>query len=282
MSSPIGRQLGAFTIESKLGAGGMGEVYRAHDAKLGRDVAIKMLPAAWVLDPDRRARFDREARSLAALNHPNIGAIYGVEDVGDTRALILELVDGPTLAERLEAGALSTKDALAIAAQIADALDAAHQTGIVHRDLKPSNVKVRSDGQVKVLDFGIAKMGADVAAAGLSVEATATVATREGLVIGTATYMSPEQARGAAVDKRTDIWSFGCVLYEMLTGRLAFAAPTNSETIAAILEHEPDWQALPQTTPPPIRRLLRRCLEKDSERRLRDMGDARADIDAAR
>jgi serine/threonine protein kinase len=195
MSSPIGRQLGAFTIQSKLGAGGMGEVYRAHDPKLGRDVAIKMLPAAWVLDVDRRARFDREARSLATLNHPNIGAIYGVEDIGDTRALVLELVEGPTLAERLEAGALSLKEALAIAAQIADALDAAHQSNIVHRDLKPANVKVRSDGQVKVLDFGIAKVGAEVATSNPAVEATATVATRPGLVIGTATYMSPEQAR---------------------------------------------------------------------------------------
>src|SRR4051794_9519295 len=201
MSSPMGRRIGAFTIHSRLGAGGMGEVYRAHDSKLDRDVAIKMLPSAWLLDLDRRARFDREARSLAALNHPHIGAIYGVEDVGDTRALILELVEGPTLAERLETGPLSLKEALAIAAQIADALDAAHQSGIIHRDLKPPNVKVRTDGQVKVLDFGIAKMAADVVASRPSVEATATVGTREGVVIGTATYMSPEQARGAVVDK---------------------------------------------------------------------------------
>ncbi len=278
----MGRRIGAFTIQSRLGAGGMGEVYRAHDSKLGRDVAIKMLPSVWLLDADRRARFDREARSLAALNHPHIGAIYGVEDVGNTRALILELVEGPTLAERLEGGPLAVKEALAIAAQIADALDAAHQSGIIHRDLKPPNIKIRTDGQVKVLDFGIAKMAADVVASSPLVEPTATGATREGLVIGTATYMSPEQARGAVVDKRTDIWAFGCVLYEMLTGRLAFAAPTQSDTIAAILEHEPDWQALPRDTPPTIRRLLQRCLEKDAARRLRDIGDARAEIDDAR
>ena len=274
----MGHRVGPFTIQSRLGAGGMGEVYRAHDSKLGRDVAIKMLPAAWVLDPDRRARFDREAKSLAALNHPHIGAIYGVEDVADTRALILELVEGPTLAERLETGPLPINEALAIAAQIADALDAAHQAGIVHRDLKPANVKVRTDGQVKVLDFGIAKMSAD-APASAQVAATATdAATLEGLVIGTATYMSPEQARGLVVDKRADIWAFGCVLYEMLTGCLAFSGPTRLDTVAAILEHEPDWHALPPGTPPAIRRLLQRCLEKDAARRLRDMGDARADI----
>ncbi len=279
MSSSSGRRVGAFIIHSRLGAGGMGEVYRALDSKLDREVAIKMLPTEWLLDPDRRTRFDREARSLAALNHPNIGSIYGVEDVGDTRALILELVEGPTLAERLSGGSLPIKEALAIAEQIADALDAAHQAGIVHRDLKPANVKVRPDGQVKVLDFGIAKM----IAGGAAVAATATdAATLEGLVIGTATYMSPEQARGAAVDKRSDTWAFGCVVYELLTGRRAFAGDTALDTIAAILEHEPDWEALPHGTPPAIRRLLHRCLEKDAARRLRDMGDARADIrDAA-
>jgi serine/threonine-protein kinase len=281
MSSPIGRRVGTFTIQSRLGAGGMGEVYRAHDSKLDRDVAIKMLPAEWLYDADRRARLDREARSLAALNHPSIGAIYGVEDLGDTRALILELVEGPTLDERLQDGALPIKEALAIAAQIADALDAAHQSGIVHRDLKPANVKVRTDGHVKVLDFGLAKIGADTAS-NATAAVTATLATRDGLVIGTAAYMSPEQARGNVVDKRTDIWAFGCVLYEMLTGRRAFAAPTHSDAIAAILGHVPDWEALPPSTPPAIRRLLERCLEKDAARRLRDIGDARVEIDDAR
>jgi len=281
-SSPIGRRLGGFTIQARLGAGGMGEVYRAHDSKLGRDVAIKILPAAWTMDADRRARFDREARTLASLNHPHIGAIYGIEDIDDSRALVLELVEGPTLADRLGAGALPLREALNVASQIADALDAAHQNGIVHRDLKPANIKIRPDGQVKVLDFGLAKTIDREAAPGLTQAATANVGTEAGVILGTVAYMSPEQARGALVDKRTDVWAFGCVLYEMLTGRSAFARPTSSDSIAAVLEHEPDWRTLPPSTPSAIVRLVRRCLEKDVARRLRDIGDARAEIEDAR
>ena len=269
----IGRHLGPFTIQSLLGSGGMGEVYRARDSRLDRDVAIKILPAVWLADPDRRSRFDREARLLAALNHPHVGAIYGVEDLDGVRALVLELVEGPTLADRLERGPLALKETLAIASQVAEALDAAHQSGIVHRDLKPANVKIRNDGHVKVLDFGLAKMAGDESTPIVSVAATATVATRHGAVLGTAAYMSPEQARGMPVDRRTDVWAFGCILYEMLTGRATFRRATFSDTIAATLEHEPDWQLLPATTPSAIRRLVHRCLEKDVTRRPRDLGD---------
>ena len=274
----IGTRLGPFTIQSLLGAGGMGEVYRARDSTLDRDVAIKILPEVWLADPDRRARFDREARLLASLNHPHIGAIYGVEDLGQTRALVLELVEGPTLAERLDTGPLPLKEALAIAEQIADALDTAHQTSIVHRDLKPANIKVRSDGHVKILDFGLAKIAADDLTPETTRAATATLGTRLGAVVGTAPYMSPEQARGAAVDRRTDIWAFGCILFEMLTGRAVFNRPTSSDTIAAILQHDPDWRLLPASTPAALRRLVMRCLEKDVTRRVRDIGDVRIDI----
>jgi Tol biopolymer transport system component len=274
----IGTRLGPFAIQSLLGAGGMGEVYRAHDTTLDRDVAIKILPEVWLADPDRRARFDREARMLAALNHPHIGAIYGVETLGNTRALVLELVEGPTLAERLEPGPLPLKEALRLAEQIADALDTAHQSGIVHRDLKPANIKVRLDGQVKVLDFGLAKIAGNDPPPETTRAATQSNATRMGSVLGTAAYMSPEQARGAAVDKRTDIWAFGCILFEMLTGRPAFDRPTSSDTIAAILEHDPDWRSLPASTPSAVRRLVMRCLEKDVARRVRDIGDVRIDI----
>jgi serine/threonine-protein kinase len=280
--SLIGRRLGSFTIHSLLGAGGMGEVYRAHDTRLGRDVAIKILPAVWLIDAERRARFDREARTLASLNHPHIGAIYGLEEVDDSRALVLELVEGPTLADRLVAGALPIREALLHASQIADALDAAHQSGIVHRDLKPANIKVRPDGQVKVLDFGLAKAAGIGTPRDLTHAATANVATEEGVILGTVAYMSPEQARGAPVDKRADVWAFGCVLYEMLTGHSPFARRTSSDSIAAILEHEPDWRKLPAATPRPIERLLRRCLEKDIAPRMRDIGDARSEIDEAR
>jgi len=269
----IGQRLGSFTIHSLLGEGGMGQVYRARDSRLDRDVAIKILPGVWLDDPERRARFDREARLLAALNHPHVGAIYGVEEVDGTRALVLELVEGPTLAERLERGPLALTDALTIASQIAEALDAAHQSGIVHRDLKPANIKIRPDGHVKVLDFGLAKIAADESTPEMSVGATATVATRHGAVLGTAAYMSPEQARGLPVDKRTDVWAFGCIFYEMLTGRAAFARASFSDTIVATLEHEPEWQSLPATTPSAVRRLLKRCLEKNVARRLRDIGD---------
>ena len=267
-----------------LGAGGMGEVYRARDTKLGRDVAIKVVADVFLSDPERLARFEREARVLATLNHPHIGAIYGVEEADGVRGLVLELVEGATLAERLASGPLPIQEALTVARQIADALEAAHEKGIIHRDLKPANIKITPDGTVKVLDFGLAKVfateesGSDVSQMPTPI---AIERTREGVIAGTAAYMSPEQARGKAVDKRTDIWAFGCVLYEMLTARPAFRGETVSDTIAAILEREPDWSALPAQTPPSIRRLLQRCLEKDPKRRLRDIGDARLEIEEA-
>jgi serine/threonine protein kinase len=279
--SLVGRQFGSHRIVSLLGAGGMGEVYRAHDTKLGRDVAIKTLPRIFVTDPDRRSRFEREARLLAALNHPHIGAIYGFEDMDGTPALILELVDGDTLAERIATGPIPMREALAIARQIADALEAAHEQGIVHRDLKPANIKITVAGVVKVLDFGLAKGDGRTEAPHHERDATAPTATmgrtREGIVLGTAAYMTPEQARGKAVDKRTDIWAFGCVLFEMLTGRFAFAGNTISDTIVAILEREPEWAAL--DVPFSLRRLLQRCLDKDPNRRLHDIADARIEID---
>jgi Tol biopolymer transport system component len=273
-------RLGQYVITAPLGAGGMGEVYRAHDTRLARDVAIKTLPAALADDPGRLARFEREARALAALNHPNIATIHGIEDHGGVRALVMELVEGETLARR---GAVSVPAALALAGQIADALDAAHERGIVHRDLKPANIAVTPDGVVKVLDFGLAKAAAgDSAAPNLSQASTAAwLGTQEGVVVGTLAYMSPEQARGQTVDKRTDIWAFGCVFYEMLAGRPAFAGQTALDTITAVLTGEPEWTALPGHVPLTVRRLIERCLEKNSKRRLRDIGDARHEIEAA-
>ena len=276
-----GRRLGVYQVQERIGAGGMGEVYRARDTRLGRDVAIKILPAVFTSDSERLARFEREARVLAALNHPNIATIHGVEEGDGVPALVMELVDGETLAERIARGPLRVADALAIATQIADALDAAHEKGIVHRDLKPANVKITPGGAVKVLDFGLAK-AADVDATTPDLTQSPTISavgTRAGVILGTVAYMSPEQARGLAVDRRTDIWAFGCVLYEMLTGRAAFAGETISDIVAAILEREPDWNALPSSLSPAGRRVLMRCLHKDSRRRLRDIGDARADID---
>jgi serine/threonine protein kinase len=281
-ASLAGRQLGSCQVLSLLAAGGMGEVYRARDTKLGRDVAIKILPRLFVTEPERLARFEREARMLAALNHPHIGSIYGLEDSGGIRALVLELVEGPTLAERLAQGRLPLNDALTIARQIADALGAAHEKGIVHRDLKPANIKITPAGVVKVLDFGLAKTAAGDAAPGPDAAQWAPLPvddTRDGVVLGTPAYMSPEQARGKPVDTRTDIWAFGCVFYQMLTGRKAFAGDTTSDTIAAILERETDWQALPAATPPSVRRLLRQCLEKDPEQRLGDIRDARVELE---
>jgi serine/threonine protein kinase len=272
-TSIIGRRLGVYEVLGLLGAGGMGEVYRARDTRLGRDVAIKVLPAAVAGDPERLDRFEREARVLASLTHPHIAAIYGVEETtaGDpdsVRGLVLELVEGDTLAERLAHGPVAVDQAVRIARQIADALDAAHEQGIIHRDLKPANIKITPTGVVKVLDFGIAKV--------LPREDDAThVATREGTVIGTTAYMSPEQTRGQSVDKRSDIWAFGCVLYEMLTGRTAFGRATPTDTLIAIVERDPDWSALPEQTPPHVRQLLKRCLVKDPRERLRDIGDAR-------
>jgi len=277
----IGAGLGPYRIIGRLGSGGMGEVYRARDTKLGRDVAIKVLPDVFTSDPERLARFEREARMLAALNHPNIAAIYGFEDADGIRALVLELVEGDTLADRIGRGPLPLKNALPMARQIVEALDVAHEKGIVHRDLKPRNVAVTHDGTVKVLDFGLAKETVRDGAAGDGSHApTMTIGgTREGMVLGTASYMSPEQARGQSVDKRTDIWAFGCVLYEMLTGQVAFSGQTIPDTIAAVLEREPNWAALPAATSSNLRRLVRRCLQKDPKERLRDIGDARIELD---
>jgi tetratricopeptide (TPR) repeat protein len=282
-SSLIDRRIGAYRILSFLGAGGMGEVYRARDDKLGRDVAIKLLPSSFTADPERLARFEREARLLAALNHPYIAAIYGYEEADGIHGLVLELVEGPTLAERMSMESLAITEALTIAHQIAEALEAAHEKGIIHRDLKPANIKVATDGRVKVLDFGLAKtLEDDAATIEPSLARTVTAGpTQAGVILGTAAYMSPEQTRGKRVDKRTDIWAFGCVLYEMLSGRLAFGGDTPSDVIAAILEREPSWEALSERTPPRIRQLLGRCLEKDHRHRLRDIGDARLELKAA-
>jgi serine/threonine protein kinase/TolB-like protein/Flp pilus assembly protein TadD len=283
--SLIGRQLGSYQVLSLLGAGGMGEVYRAHDSKLERDVAIKVLPAAFAHDPERLSRFQREAKMLASLNHPNIAAIYGLEEDAGRNFLVMELVPGETLRELIaRGGALPVEEALGIARQIAEALEAAHEKSIIHRDLKPANVKVTPEGKVKVLDFGLAKAFAgDAAIEDLSNSPTLSrAATMPGVVLGTPAYMSPEQARGKPVDKRTDIWAFGCVLYELLTRKRPFDGETVSDTIAAVLEREPDWQALPPATPEKIRDLVRRCLQKDPQRRLRDLGDARIEIVEAR
>src|SRR5262245_411300 len=245
----------------------MGEVFRATDTKLGRDVALKILPELFAGDPDRLARFQREAKTLALLSHPNIGGIHGLAEANGVTALVLELVDGPTLAERIALGPIPPDEALPIAQQIADALEAAHDQGIVHRDLKPANIKLRPDGTVKVLDFGLAKAVVTDSGATLPSDLSPTIttpaATRLGTVMGTAAYMSPEQARGKAIDKRTDVWAFGCVLYEMLTGRRAFAGDEVSDVMASILIREPDLDAVPAGTPPAVRRLLRRCLQKD-------------------
>ena len=280
-----GVHFGPYEVLSALGAGGMGEVYRARDTRLERDVAIKVLPEAFTSDPDRLARFRREAKVLASLNHPNITAIYGIEDWNASHALVMELVDGPTLADRIAQAPIAVADALSIARQIAEALASAHESGIVHRDLKPANIKVRPDGTVKVLDFGLAKAiePSGPLSPGVSSPTVTTPAmTRAGVILGSAAYMSPEQARGQRVDGQTDIWAFGCVLYEMLTGRAAFGRATITDTIAAVIESEPDWTALPRTTPGSVVRLLRRVLEKDSSRRLHAIADTRLDLDEAR
>ncbi len=277
-----GSRIGNFEIVGALGAGGMGEVFRAKDSRLGRDVAIKALPPAFAQDPERVARFEREAKLLASLSHPNIGAIHGLEEVEGHRYLVLEFVEGETLDQRLSRGPLPLADSLDVCRQIAAAVEAAHESGVVHRDLKPGNVMLTPSGVVKVLDFGLAKaadasVGADMK---LSASPTMTYAmTGVGTILGTAAYMSPEQARGKPVDKRTDIWSFGCVLYECLTGRRCFEGETVSDMIARILQGEPDWNALPAQTPNRVRELMRRCLDKDARHRLRDIGDARIELE---
>jgi eukaryotic-like serine/threonine-protein kinase len=279
-----GARLGPYEILSVLGTGGMGEVYRARDTKLNRDVAIKVLLPAVANDPDRLARFRREAQVLASLNHPNIAAIYGLEDGGDVRALVMELVDGPTLADRIAKGPVPLDEALPIGKQIAEALEAAHEQGIMHRDLKPANIKVRDDGTVKVLDFGLAKAMEPVGSrvdVTQSPTITSPAMTQAGIILGTAAYMSPEQAKGRAVDKRSDLWAFGAVLFEMLTGRRAFGGEDVSDTLAHVLMKEPDWTALSPDTPAPIRKLLRRCLEKNRKQRLDSAADARLEIDDA-
>jgi Tol biopolymer transport system component len=277
-----GTRLGSFQIAALVGAGGMGEVYRARDTKLDRDVAIKVIPSALAADPGRLARFEREAKVLASLSHPHIAQVFGLEEADGIHALVMELVEGEDLSLRIGRGPIAFNEAVIIARQIADALDAAHEKGIVHRDLKPANVMITHDGVVKVLDFGLAKPAAGEAGTDSLTHSPTLVAvagTREGVLLGTAAYMSPEQARGKIVDKRTDIWAFGCLLYEMLTGRAAFAGDTLSDTIVAIIEREADWSALQPTTTPAVRRLIERCLQKDPKRRLRDIGDARVDLE---
>jgi eukaryotic-like serine/threonine-protein kinase len=279
-----GDSLGPHEILAFVGAGGMGEVYRARDSRLNRDVALKVLPDAFAYETDRLARFRREAQVLASLNHPNIAAIYGHEESDRGQALVLELVDGPTLADRIAREPVPLGEALSIAKQIAEGLTAAHRLGIVHRDLKPANIKLRSDGTVKLLDFGLAKALSSVesAVASDAASAASSAMSRAGVIFGTAAYMSPEQALGRTVDERSDIWAFGCVVYEMITGRRAFRGETSQDTLAAVLLREPDWRALPAGVPPGVVRLLHRCLEKDVDRRLPSIADARIEVDDAR
>jgi len=286
-------RVGPYEVLGSLGAGGMGEVYRARDHRLQRDVALKVLSTAMAGDADRLARFRREAQVLASLNHPHIAHLHGLEEVTPDNApgaaplpvLVMELVEGEDLSQRISQGAMPIEEALAIARQIAEALDAAHSAGIVHRDLKPANVKIREDGTAKVLDFGLAKLGTTDASGASGAEFAMTMTspamTQAGIILGTAAYMSPEQARGKSVDKRADIWAFGCVLYEMLTGRHAFGGDTVTDVLGAIVKSEPDWSALPSNTPASIRALLRRCLQKDPSKRLRDIGDTHAELAGA-
>jgi len=278
-----GTKLGPYEIISPLGAGGMGEVYRARDKRLGRDAAIKVLPEAFAGDAQRMGRFEREAKVLASLNHPNIAVLYGFEESNRTRALVMELVDGATLAERIKQGPLAIEEALPTAKQMAEALEYAHARGIIHRDLKPSNVKLTPDGQVKLLDFGLAKaLEGETSEEELQNSPTlSAAATRAGMMLGTAAYMAPEQARGKRVDRRADIWAFGCVLYEMLTGRGAFDGETTSDILAGVIRAEPDWTLLDGSVPPRIRELIRRCLQKDPKQRLQAIGEARIAVDGA-
>src|SRR5262245_11557060 len=278
-------RLGPYEIAERIGSGGMGEVWRATDVNLKRAVAIKVLPDAFVIDAERLTRFRREAEVLASLNHPNVAAVYGLETADGIRALVMEFVEGLTLADRVGQGPIAVDETLPIARQIADALEAAHDQGIIHRDLKPANIKVRADGTVKVLDFGLAKAmepsGGVVSGVSISPTITTPAMTQAGIILGTAAYMSPEQAKGKAADTRSDVWAFGCVLFELLSGRRAFAGEDVSDTLAAVLRADPDWSALPNDVPLPIRRLLRRCLHKDRRERLADIADARLEIQEA-
>jgi serine/threonine protein kinase len=283
MSLVPGTRLGSYEIIAPLGAGGMGEVYRAKDTRLNRTVAIKALHDLFAQHPERVARFEREAQILASLNHANIAAIYGLEDLSGAQYLVLEFVEGRTLADAIAAGAMTSAEALVVARQIADALAAAHDRGIIHRDLKPANVMLTPEGQVKVLDFGLGKSIESDSGSNAANSPTLTMATQAGVVLGTAGYMSPEQAKGRAADKRSDVWAFGCVLYELLTGRRAFEGEDVTETLAAIVRGEPDWTRLPADLPGPIRMLLERCLIKDRADRLSDMSVVRFLLsDAAR
>src|SRR5215510_8399610 len=277
----IGTQLGSHEILALLGKGGMGEVYRARDTKLKREVAIKILPDEFSRDPARVSRFQREAEVLASLNHPNIAAIYDVQEVDDTRFLVLELVEGETLAERIQRGSIPVEEALDIAKLICEALEAAHERSIVHRDLKPANVKLTPDGKVKVLDFGLAKaLESAPSTPNLSNSPTLSLAaTNAGLILGTAAYMSPEQAKGTEADLRSDVFSFGCVFYEMLTGRQAFHGESVSEILAAVLIRDADLTALPPNLNPRILELLQRCLQKNPKKRWQDVGDLRAELE---
>ena len=280
-----GARLGAYEITAQIGAGGMGEVYRASDTNLKRAVAIKVLPESVAADRDRLARFQREAEVLAALNHSNIAAIYGLERSDGVTALVMEMVEGPTLADRIAHGSIPIDEALSIAKQIAEALESAHEHAIIHRDLKPSNIKLRDDGIVKVLDFGLAKaMEPTTSAVNVSRSPTITspaMMTGVGVLLGTAAYMSPEQARGKPVDKRADVWAFGCVLYEMLTGQRAFGGDDVTVTLSRVLEREPDFDALPATVPPRVRQALRVCLQKDPKQRAHDIADIRMALEGA-
>ena len=282
MDLAAGTRIGPYEVVSGIGAGGMGEVYRARDTRLNRLAAIKVLPRQFSSDVDRLARFEREAKTLASLNHPNIAQIYGTERSGDVHALAMEFVDGEDVSALIVRGPLPLDESLAIARQITEALEAAHDHGIIHRDLKPANVKVRADGTVKVLDFGLAKsIGASDVTSASQPTLTSPAMTQIGVILGTAAYMSPEQAKGKAIDRGSDMWAFGAVLYEMLTGRPAFAGETVTDVLAAIVTRDPDWNALPGSTPPAIRRLLRRCLDRDRRRRLADAGEARFQLEEA-
>ena len=280
----VGKTISHYKVLEKIGEGGMGEVYRATDTKLNRDVALKILPQQFASDSQRMGRFQREAEVLASLDHPNIGQIYGIEEAGQTKALVLQLIEGPTLAERIAQGPIPVEEALKIGLQMAEGLEAAHDKGVIHRDLKPANIKITPEGQVKILDFGLAKAleGETPPDSSLSQSPTLTAAaTQAGVILGTAAYMSPEQARGETTDKKVDVWAFGCVLFEMLTSRATFGGKTVSDVLAGVLRIDPEWKSLPPNLHPRIRLLLERSLEKESKDRYHDIADARVDIQKA-